>query len=527
MAMSKSDERAAALHALNRAAFGPRPGDLEAVAATGARGYLERQLNPESIPIPAELREQIGALRTLRMTPPDLFAEFQQPIRAAAKGDVEAKKAARRHARQVVQEAVYARIVRAIYGPRQLQEVLTAFWFNHFNVFAGKGLCSIWTGAFEEEAIRPHTLGRFRDLLGATARHPAMLFYLDNWRNTAPGSPGARGKFGGINENYAREVMELHTLGVNGGYHQADVIALAHMLTGWSLARPGFARRMGRFGGMVGGGAPGGGGFFGRFRRFRANAAGPVADSYGFRFYPRRHDYSDQTFLGRKITGGGMAEGARALDLLAASPATARHLSFQLAQYFVADEPPPALVERMARRYLDSDGELRAVLATMFMSAEFADPRYRRVKFKTPYEYVISSARAAGVEVRNVRPLAGAMAMMGMPLYGCQTPNGYGNTRAAWLNPDGMMMRLGFATALGAGRLPLDRSPLDYMAGSPEDLRDRPAPRPAEFVARPAPSALAVTLGDQFTPHTAAAVASAPPALRAPLMIGSPEFMMR
>ena len=522
--MSASNDKAAALHALNRAAFGPRPGDADAVAEAGARAYLERQLEPDSIPIPPELTAQIRGIRTLGMTPPQLFAEFQEPIREAAKGDVAAKKAARRAARQVVQEAIYARIVRAIHGPRQLQEVLTAFWFNHFNVFAGKGLCSIWIGAFEEEAIRPHTMGRFRDLLGATAKHPAMLFYLDNWQNTGPGSPGARGKFDGINENCAREVMELHTLGVNGGYHQDDVIALAHILTGWSIERPGFARRMGGFGGM------GGGGLFGRFARRRADAAGGAADAYGFRFYPRRHDYSDKLFLGRKIAGGGMAEGERALDMLAESPATAKHLSFQLAQYFVADAPPDALVERMARRYLQSGGEIRAVLETMFLSAEFSDPRCRGTKFKSPYEYVISCARAAGVEVINTRPLAGSMAMMGMPLYGCQTPNGYSNTREAWLNPDGMMMRLSFATAIGAGRLPLNRPPQDYAAGSPDGAAERPMMRPAEFIDRPPPpdpAALAMTLGDLFTPNTAAAVEQAPPPLRAPLILGSPEFMTR
>ena len=227
------------LHALNRLAFGPRPGDIEELRRSGVDSYIARQLDPTSIPEPPELSDRIGSLRTLRMTPVELFLEFQQPIRQAAKGDTDAKKAARHEARQVIMEAVEARVVRAVFGVRHLQEVMTAFWFNHFNVFAGKGLCSIWTGAFEEEAIRPHTMGRFRDLLGATAQHPAMLFYLDNWQNTAPGSSGKHGKFDGINENYARELMELHTLGVNGGYTQNDVIALAHILTGWGLQKRG------------------------------------------------------------------------------------------------------------------------------------------------------------------------------------------------------------------------------------------------------------------------------------------------
>src|SRR3984957_18266514 len=227
------------LHALNRLAFGPRPGEIEELRRSGVDSYITQQLDPTSIPEPPALSDRIGSLRTLRMTPVELFLEFQQPIRQAAKGDIDAKKAARHEARQVIMEAVEARVVRAVFGVRHLQEVMTAFWFNHFNIFAGKGLCSIWTGAFEEEAIRPHTMGRFRDLLGATAHHPAMLFYLDNWQNTAPDAPGKHGKFDGINENYAREVMELHTLGVNGGYAPQDVIALAHILTGWGLIKGG------------------------------------------------------------------------------------------------------------------------------------------------------------------------------------------------------------------------------------------------------------------------------------------------
>src|SRR5690348_9423537 len=187
------------LHALNRLAFGPRPGDFEHVRAIGVDAFIEQQLRPESIPIPDSIVRRIAGFRTLRMTPAALFLEYQRPIMAARK-DEAARKAARERVRVVIGEAVEARLLRAIEGPRQLQEVMTAFWFNHFNVFAGKGLCSIWTGSFEEQAIRPHTLGKFRALLGATARHPAMLFYLDNWQNTAPGAPGAKGRFEGINE---------------------------------------------------------------------------------------------------------------------------------------------------------------------------------------------------------------------------------------------------------------------------------------------------------------------------------------
>ena len=533
------------LHVLNRLAFGPRPGDLDAVGALGLDRYIERQLNPDSIPESDDLAQRIDRLRTLRMDPVELFVEFQQPLREVPKSDTAARKTARREARQVILEAVEARIVRAACSPRQLQEVMTAFWFNHFNVFAGKGLCSIWTGAFEQEAIRPHALGRFRDLLGATAKHPAMLFYLDNWQNTAPNAPGTHGKFDGINENYAREVMELHTLGVNGGYTQSDVIALAHLLTGWGLLKRGGQGGPGapaqpRRNFAAGDFQPRPRGLFGPlfFRRWRQRnhdnprRANGLAGPYGFFFDASRHDFAAQTILGNTIPGGGIDQGERALDLLARSPVTAGHLSFQLAQYFVADSPPPALVGQMADRYLATDGDIRALLATLFASHEFRDPRNFNTKFKTPYEYVISAVRATGAPVVNVLPLAGTMAQLGMPLYGCQTPDGYKNTRDAWLNPDAMMLRLSFATALGAGRLPLDRRPdRDSAPAAGLGLKaNSGAVRPVDFngaIDPPDPAQLAVTLGDQFTARTAAAVESAPARLRAPLILGSPEFMLR
>jgi uncharacterized protein (DUF1800 family) len=506
------------LHLLNRLAFGPAPGDLETVKRIGVEHWITQQLSPESLPESPALEEQIASLETLRMTPTELFMRYGAPMMQAAKGDPAALKTARQESRVVVEEAVHARILRAITSRRQLHEVLTAFWFNHFNAFAGKGLCHIWIGAYEDQAIRPHTLGRFRDLLGATAKHPAMLFYLDNWQNTAPDSPGTRGKFEGINENYARELMELHTLGVNGDYSQQDVIALAHILTGWGIVR----RE-----------SPKGGGFW--RRRFGEQLAGAVRTRDGFFFDPSRHDFSDKTLLGQPIRGGGINEGERALDLLARHPATARHVSTELAQYFVADTPPPALVEQMTRRYLATDGNLRDVLETMFTSPGFWDRRNYAAKFKAPYEFAISSARAVGTPVRNTRPLAGTMAGLGMPLYGCQTPDGYRNTQDAWLNPDAMMFRLSFATALGAGRLPLNRPFSNFTdapggageGGGMRRIAMRTSGYDAERIVAPDPVALAMTLGDLFSPRTAAAVESAPDGLRAPLILGSPEFMMR
>jgi uncharacterized protein (DUF1800 family) len=542
------------IHVLNRLAFGPRPGDVEHVRAIGPERYVQEQLYPESIPIPDDLVERISGYRTLHMMPVTLFIEYQRPImqvrkEAAAEtgGDKGAIKDAKKDAlikqRVVLREAVEARLIRAIEGPRQLQEVMTAFWFNHFNIFGGKGLDNVWTGAFEETAIRPHTMGKFRTLLGATARHPAMLFYLDNWQNTAPGSPGSKGKFEGINENYARELMELHTLGVGGGYSQADVIALAHILTGWGIPKGG------------GGGGGGGGGQRGRdgqmrefglfgFRRRNFMHPTPIvpADRSGFYFDSSRHDFSSKTFLGHRIDGSGIDEGEHALDILALSPATANHLSFKLAQYFVADDPPKPLVSRMAQRYLASDGDIRAVLKLMFTSSEFWDSRYYSAKFKTPYEYIVSCVRATGVPVRNFRPLYGTMQLLGMPIYGCQTPNGYANTQDAWLNPDAMMTRLSFATGLGSGNLPLENPPLEEDdGGKPQaavvsrkgggrvniNFDNDPAHPHGPKMTPPDPAQLAATLGDYFSPTTANAVEASPTQLRAPLILGSPEFMKR
>jgi uncharacterized protein (DUF1800 family) len=347
--------------------------------------------------------------------------------------------------------------------------------------------------------------------LGATAKHPAMLLYLDNWQNSAPGAPGSRGPFEGINENYARELMELHTLGVNGGYSQQDVTTLAHILTGW-----GIARRENTIG----------------LRRRTFADDGAVRTPEGFFFDPSRHDFGDKTLLGERIRGGGIDEGEHALDLLANHPATALHLSYQLAQYFVADDPPINLIERMSARYRASAGDIRAVLETMFSGTEFWDQRNYGTKFKTPYEFVISAVRATGLPVRNVRPLVGTMAGLGMPPYGCQTPDGYKNIQSAWLNPEAMMIRLSFATGIGVGRLPLDRVP-DEPPADMARLSSRRGMRRIVFNGAgtestpPDPMLLANTLGGLFSARTASAVEAAPDRLRAPLILGSPDFMMR
>ncbi|MGD0074377.1 MAG: DUF1800 domain-containing protein [Candidatus Binataceae bacterium] len=516
-------------HVLNRLAYGPRPGDVQHVNAIGVEHYIQEQLSPDSIAIPERLTNRLAALDTTRMTPVQLFVKYGRPEMGAggpdgAKPDQAQRKEARQRAHVIVQQAVAARLMRAIESPRQLQEVMVDFWFNHFNVFAAKGLDHLWVGAYEAQAIRPHVFGRFRDLLEATARHPAMLFYLDNWQNTAPDSPGARGKFEGLNENYARELMELHTLGVNGGYTQNDVIALARILTGWGLAprrpRAAVAKPGGFFGLRRG---------FGFFRPRQPAREVARGDANGFYFDPKRHDFTDKIFLGYHIKGSGSGEVESALDILARSPATARHISYQLAQFFVADDPPESLVRRMADRFTTSDGNIRAVLNSMFQSREFWDRRYVGAKFKTPQQYVISSVRASGIDVANFRLIAGTLSRLGMPFYGCLTPDGYKNTQDAWLNPDAMMIRLSLATGLASGRMPLNRAPIDPMGG---DERVTPvaavsangpggAPRPLD------PFALMLTLGNGFSPRTIAAIESAPPELRAALILGSPEFMRR
>ncbi|HEV3114822.1 MAG TPA: DUF1800 domain-containing protein [Candidatus Binataceae bacterium] len=501
------------IHVLNRLAFGPGPGDLERVNEIGVQRYIQEQLHPELIPVPAALQSQLDALDTLRMTPVELFMAYR-PFQPGAKtagteaGATEQAKAARQRARIVMEQAAQARLVRAIEDPRQLQQVMVYFWFNHFNVFVGKGLDYLWTGAFEQEAIRPYALGRFRDLLGATASHPAMLFYLDNWLNTGPGTPGARGKFEGLNENYARELMELHTLGVNGGYTQHDVIELARIFTGWGLVNRGGARRSGLW------------------RWLRRTSGEGAGTGSGFYFDPARHDFGNKIFLGHTIEGSGMGEGQQALDILARNPATANHIAYELTQYFVADDPPPALVARLSATFLNTDGDIRAVLDALFHSPEFWDRKYYANRFKTPYQFVVSAVRAVGVSPRNFRPLLGTMAQLGEPLYACQTPDGYKFTQAAWLNPDAMMRRLSFATALGNGRLPLTTlPPEDGPEGGAITPAAMPPPR-APAINPPDPYELAATVGNSFTHQTAATVRESPPQLRAALILGSPEFMM-
>jgi uncharacterized protein (DUF1800 family) len=453
-------------HVLNRLGFGPAPGDIQRVRAMGVEAYIQQQLSPDTIALPDGLAQKLDSLATLHMTPLDLLQEYW-PMHPGQKLSAEERKERRQKSQIIMIEARQARLMRAIESPRQLQEVMTDFWFNHFNIYAEKELDRLWTGAFEEETIRPNALGRFRDLLEATARHPAMLFYLDNWKNVAPGTGRGKNANQGINENYARELMELHTLGVNGGYTQDDVVALARILTGW-----GFGRDPER------------------------------TDRYGFLFNRRRHDFSDKTFLGHAVQGTGEDEVEEVLDILARHPSTARHICYQLAEYFVSDDPDEDLVNSLAQKFLSSGGDIREVLNTLFHSPQFWDRKNYGHKFKTPYQYVISSIRATGQKVDNFQPLLGALMQQGMPLYGCLTPDGYKHTQDAWLNPDSMLRRLSFATALSNGNVKINDNPL-----------------------RVDPLALSESMGNHFSSQTDGAVKKAPERLKAAMLLGSPESM--
>jgi uncharacterized protein (DUF1800 family) len=468
------------VHLLNRLAFGPTLEQFRYVKTIGIERYIAEQLDPDAIPEPVELRWRLAQLETLKLNPVQL-RQLYGPLRALRgfKPSPELEKAQRERVRLILKDAAEARILRAVLSRRQLKEVMVDFWFNHFNVFSGKGLDDVWIGNYEQRAIRPFVLGRFRDLLFATTKHPAMLVYLDNTLSTAPGSPGARGNRSGLNENFAREVMELHTLGADGGYTQEDVITLARILTGWGVNRP-------------------------DARVFPEHAAV---------FEGGRHDYSPKVFLGQPMQARGKAEGEEALDILARSPATARHIAFELAQYFVADEPPPPLVERLAKRFAETDGNIREILKMLFSSREFWDSYGQ--KYKTPYQYVISAVRAASLPVGNARPFLGMMEELGMPLFGCLTPDGYKNTEEAWLSPDATARRVGFATALARGGPPVTDAALALDS-------DMPAKAGAAQAAH-----LEALLGATLAGRTRDTIAQAPQGLRAALILGSPDFMRR
>src|SRR3989344_3561415 len=538
------------VHLLNRLGYGPRPSyalrasegrpsDIERVKRMGIAAYIEQQLNPATIP-DEDVEQRLAGFKTLKMSPFQLLAAYPPPQllrgieqrlapemgmdpdaagsmfpeleryreleqrREQQAGENAAKKEdddpvspeermqqAMASPARIVLELSQAKLLRAVYSERQLEEVMTDFWFNHFNVFIGKGADRWLTTSYEQEAIRPHALGKFRDLLGATASHPAMLFYLDNWLSADPkadyderalrqryaatlreqgtypgalmveifrqrgmdpiqaqryiarqldrmneppnsrfanrrpagraerapdGQPAQQQQRRGLNENYARELLELHTLGVDGGYTQQDIIEVARCFTGWTLLPLQFGPR--------------------------------------FLYVDEFHDRGAKRVLGQEIKNGGRQDGERVLDLVARHPATARFISTKLARRFVSDSPPASLVDKMAKTFRETDGDIRAVLRTLFSSEEFWSPAAVNAKVKTPLEFVASAARATGAEVDDLPPgLVLALRGLGQPLYSAQPPTGYKDTADAWVSTGALLNRMKVAMGLAANRL--------------------------------------------------------------------------
>jgi uncharacterized protein (DUF1800 family) len=528
----------AIMHALNRLAYGPRPGDLERVRQMGLAKWIDQQLNPNSIDDKA-LEARLENYPTLGMSSANLIREYPQPKQVekqAAKraqaqlqqdeqrrsdaaaavvskdmmpapteiaadanqttlaaqpgsGDANApapmkddpaqgnpgtKGAGKRDVlgsdpnnvpraiaedskrpQRVVAELAMAKVMRAIYSERQLQQVMDDFWFNHLNVFAGKGEDRYYLTAYERDVIQPHTLGKFKDLLTASAKSPAMLFYLDNFLSADPRAaqreaqeryarqmaryrgwgpppvpPSEQKKKNdrGLNENYGRELMELHTLGVDGGYTQKDVTEVARCFTGWTIEKP--------------------------------------REHPEFKFDDRLHDPDPKYVLGKKIHAGGMKDGEEVIDLLVHDPSTARFISTKLARRFVSDTPPPALVDRMARAFTESDGDIKAVMHTMIYSPEFWSRETYRAKIKTPFELVVSAARALGTDVDMPQPLVGWVGRIGEPLYQCQPPTGYADKADMWVNTGALLNRLNYSLALAGNRMRGSRTDVTALLGS-------------------------------------------------------------
>ena len=529
---ARNDDGARAVHALNRLSFGPRPGDVERVQELGVEKWIEQQLHPEQVD-DSEAQRAVARFVTLKLDSADLMKKYdispaakrelrqQVAQRMESGGDQEMERRRLRQElvqkspnlegmpRQVLAELQEAKLLRATLSERQLDEVMTDFWFNHFNVFADKGPEKLLLPAYERDVIRKHALGRFEDLLVATARSPAMLFYLDNWLSADPAAAErikerrqqfqrrrgafARGGAGvppqqpagrrsGLNENYAREIMELHTLGVDGGYTQKDVTELARCLTGWTIR-------------------------------------GLRQDDPRFFFFEAAHDHGDKVVLGHAIKSSGIREGEEVIHILATQPSTARFISYKLARRLVADEPPAALVDRAAATFRKTGGDIREVVRTIVTSPEFFAPEHRQAKVKTPFEFVVSAVRASGAEVGDARALAQRVAQMGMPLYQQQPPTGYKDTAEAWVSTSGLLARLNFALDLAAGRVRGVSLPADALtrAGDGSGLADALA---ARLVPAGLSDATRRTLAEQSGQGL-------DPARMAGLILGSPEFQRR
>jgi uncharacterized protein (DUF1800 family) len=468
MARVGSDDAQLIEHVLNRLGYGPRPGDIDHVRQIGVEQWIDQQLRPDRIKDSA-IEARLATLETLGLDTTTIFRDYYrpaveerrrrqreraepdgpptagQPSAARDRGPAATSGAAAR-SRKVLAELEEARILRAVYSERQLEETLVDFWFNHFNVFAAKGPTRALVTSYERDVIRPHVLGNFRDLLEAVATSPAMLFYLDNWLNRAepnlrgsnlrasnPGASNPRAlnqralnqralnqralnpRGSGLNENFARELLELHTLGVDGGYTQDDVVNVARAFTGWTFG---------------------------------------AKDGSGFRFAAGQHDQGEKVVLGHRLEAGrGIDDGRKVLDILASHPSTARFIATRLAAKFVSDTPPPALVDRAALTFIKTRGNLREVTRVIVTSPEFLSQEQFRAKVKTPLEFVAGALRATGAEVQSAQPIARTLRELGMPLYLCQPPTGYDETGSTWVSSGALVARMNFALALGGNRL--------------------------------------------------------------------------
>jgi uncharacterized protein (DUF1800 family) len=410
---------------LDRLTWGINASSAAHLQAVGTERWLAEQLRPASnTALPDAVRAQIEAMPDVHKLPFDIAVAFDQQAKSANQVvDPEQKKAAQQVYQQAMndraKQAAARTILRALYSPDQLRERMTWFWFNHFNVHQSKANLRILVGDYEDRAIRPYALGKFRDLLVATLHHPAMLRYLDNADNAA----------GHLNENYAREIMELHSMGVGSGYAQSDVEALARILTGVGIdLKP-------------------------EDPKLKPELQSQLVREGAFEFNPARHDYGDKTFLGHAIKGRGLAEVDEAVDILVRHPATATHLSRQIAGYFVSDNPPESLVQRMAQAFKATDGDIAAVLSAMVHAPEFTASLKPGSRFKDPVQYVFSAVRLAYDDkvILNTSPIQSWLNRLSEGLFNHDTPDGYAMTSASWNGPGQMMLRFEIARQIGSG----------------------------------------------------------------------------
>ena len=517
-------DRAADLALVNRLSWGETAQD-DTMGGLSREAWLQAQLHPSTDDgLPRQVQAMIAGME-ISQKPLEQIAmetrELQLALRDARQqskaggdnnGKADLKDLIKPYRQKLVSLAVQAQarsLLRDLYSKNQLKEQLTWFWVNHFNVFARKREIAALVGDYEETAIRPHALGKFRDLLAATAFHPAMIQYLDNQQNAADK----------INENYAREIMELHTMGVGSGYSQADVQELARILTGVGVNLSGQPRRLAFLA--------------------RADYRTDVGKGGLFEFVPRRHDYGEKHFLGHTIKGDGLAEVNQAIDILSREPATASHVSRELAQYFCCDAPSDRLVAAMAATWKRSDGDIADVLKTLFDSAEFNQSLGK--KFKDPMHYAVSAVRAlyGNQVISNPLPLIAWLNRMGEPLYGHETPDGYSLTAASWSGPGEMTTRFEIAQQIGGGAGNLFR-PLDpeMLAGLRANMQNNPQAnlqmllQPAAGVKAPVPvlqeTAYYQALTPALSPATKSAIAQgSSQADRNALLLSSPEFMRR